>query len=582
VRRLDAALAVGERKAKAVSSHRTPKGPLVLLAELISLITGEQTMNKTWWRAVGLAVLLAGLAVVSWQAAGGAAEDRPGTDALPPDLARVPARSLALYSVRVADVWSSPLARGARDRLGKDLTAKIKDIETKTGLTAENVERVTIVLSGAKEPMPLFFVGTAKAFDARKIFRLAVPGGMEEKYKGETIFANEQQAGHALGEKAFVIGPKADVQSLIDAGKAKPEGGLVPALALAAKKHSWVVGLNPSVLPPEAEELPPQLEVLKPLLKATSATVAVDLGEKTTDEIRITFSGAADAGAGLKAVQAGRKMALGLLDQGIGMLHKEEKDTSAKAIAGLLETVQKSLKAARIAREGNTIVGRMDLKIDQATAGAVVADAARKVREAAARAQSQNNLKQLAIAMHNNESTTGSLPAQAIYDKDGKPLLSWRVMLLPYLDQNELYKQFKLDEAWDSPHNKKLLAKMPVTYQAPSAKPKHPHGTVYQAFVGNGAFFEGKKGIRLVDITDGTSNTIMIVEAANDVPWTKPEDLPFNPDKPLPKLGGLYSTPGFNAAICDGSVRYFSGGVKESTLKKFITRNGGEVIGPDE
>jgi hypothetical protein len=539
-------------------------------------------MNRSWWRAVGLTVLLAGLAVLSWQANRGAAEDKPGTETLPPDLARVPSRALALYSVRVADIWSSPLAKGWREKLDKDLAEKIKDIETKIGLTAQDVERATIVLSGANVPMPLFFFGMTKAVDAKKVFRLAVPGGTEEKYKGETIFANEQQAGYVLAEKAFVIGSKGDIQSLIDAGKGKPEGGLAPALALAAKKHSWVTGFNPSALPPLPEDWPPELEWLKPLLKAKSATVAVDLDEKTTGEMRIAFPAADEAGAGLKAVEAGRKLARGVLEQGIGMLSKEEKDKSVQALAGLLKSAQKSLKAARIAREGNTIVGRLEMKIDQATAGAVVAEGARKVREAAARTQSQNNLKQLALAMHNYHDVTGAFPANAIYDKDGKPLLSWRVMLLPYLDQNELYKQFKLDEAWDSPHNKKLIAKIPKTFQAPAAKPKHPYGTIYQAFVGNGAIFEGKKGIRFVDITDGTSNTIMFVEAANDVPWTKPEDLPFDPDKALPKVGGLYSTPGFNAAFCDGSVRYISGNIKESTLKKYITRNGGEVIGPDE
>jgi hypothetical protein len=526
-------------------------------------------------------VLLAGLAALSWQAAGGAAEDTPGAATLPPDLSRVPAKSLALFSCRAGDLWSSPLAKGVRGKLGKDFAAMVKDVETKTGLSADDFERVTMVMVKSPDEHPLVFVGMMKAFDKKRVFGIAVQGGEEETYKGETIVANNNLAGYALGEKAFVIGSKGEIQSLIDAGKGKPEGGLAPALALAAKKHSWVVGINPAALPDIPEELPPPVEPFKPLLKAKLATVAVDVGEKTIGELRITFPGATEAGAGLKAVEAGRNLGMTVLDQGIAALNKDETDKAARGIAGLLELVQKSLKAARINREGNTVVGHLDMKIDQVAVGAIAAEGVRKVREAAARAQSQNNLKQIGIAMHNYLDKNGTFPAQAIYDKDGKALLSWRVMLLPYLDQEELYKQFKLDEAWDSPHNKKLLAKIPKTYQAPAAKPKHPFGTIYQGFAGKDAFFDGKKGIGIAEIPDGTSNTIMVVEAAKDVPWTKPEDIPFDPDKALPKMAKMYSNGGFNAGLCDGSVRFISSSITEVTLKAAITRNGGEVLGSD-
>ncbi len=541
-------------------------------------------MKRSWWRVTALAVLLAGLAAIGWQAAGGAAEDTPGTDALPPDLARVPAKALALFSVRAADVWSGALAKGWRDKVGKELAEMVKETETKTGLTPDDIERITMVLVRTPETPddhPLLFFATTKAFDKKKVFGFAVPGGEEEKYKGETLFANNNMAGYVLAKKAFVIGSKGDVQSLIDAGKGKPEGGLAPALALAAGKHSLVVGINPAALPPLPEDLPPPVEPFKPLLKATGATLAVDLGKKTTGTLRITFPGGGEAGAGLKAVETGRKLALGILDQGIGVLSKDEKDKTSQGVARLLEIAKKSLTSATIKRDGSTIVGHLDLKIDEATTGTIIAEGVRKVREAAARTQSQNNLKQIALAMHNYADTNGSLPAQAIYDKDGKPLLSWRVMILPFIEQNNLYNKFKLDEAWDSPNNKKLLASIPKTYMAPAGKPKRPDGTFYQGFYGKSAFFEGKKGIRFADITDGTSNTIMVVEAPTDVPWTKPEDIPFDPDKPLPKMASMYSSGIFNAALCDGSVRAISLTITPATLKAAITRNGGEVLGAD-
>ncbi len=103
------------------------------------------------------------------------------------------------------------------------------------------------------------------------------------------------------------------------------------------------------------------------------------------------------------------------------------------------------------------------------------------------------------------------------------------------------------------------------------------HTTHYQGFVGKGTIFEGKKGIGFLDITDGTSNTFMIVEASKAVPWSKPEDVAYDAAKPLPKLG-LSGAKGFQAAFCDGSVRFIANTIKPVTLQNLITRNDGNVI----
>ena len=204
-----------------------------------------------------------------------------------------------------------------------------------------------------------------------------------------------------------------------------------------------------------------------------------------------------------------------------------------------------------------------------------------KEREAAARKISVNNLKQLALAMHMYLDKNGTFPTAATHDKAGKALLSWRVAILPYIEQEKLYDEFKLDEAWDSEHNKKLLAKMPKLFACPAGTAKANH-TFYQVFVGKGAAFEGKKGIKIPDFTDGTSNTLLIAEGGSDVPWTKPADLDYQPlAKALPAVGGIFPT-GFNAAFADGSVRFLPKMLKAKTLTAYITRNGGEVIGKDE
>jgi len=193
--------------------------------------------------------------------------------------------------------------------------------------------------------------------------------------------------------------------------------------------------------------------------------------------------------------------------------------------------------------------------------------------------QSVTNLKELALAMHNYHDNHGTFPPAALH-KDGKPLLSWRVLILPYLEQKDLYDQFKLDEPWDSAHNKKLLEKMPKIFDLGKVKTK-PHTTFYQVFAGEGAAFEGADGLQIQDITDGTSNTILIAEAGEAVPWTKPADLAFEAKKKLPKLGGMFKDR-FHVAFADGSVRTIPSNFNTAVMEALITRAGGEVVNLDD
>jgi hypothetical protein len=190
--------------------------------------------------------------------------------------------------------------------------------------------------------------------------------------------------------------------------------------------------------------------------------------------------------------------------------------------------------------------------------------------------QSQNNLKQIGWAVHNYHDVYGFMPNN-VYSKNGKPLLSWRVLLLPSFEAEEqqLYKEFKLDEPWDSAHNKKLIEKMPKLYAPIRVKAK-PGETFYRGFTGPDTVFEAKKRLLLTDITDGTSNTTLVVEAGEPVIWTKPDDLPFDPAKPLPRLGGLFDGT-FHLLTCDGAVHTVMRDFEVAEFKKLITRSGGEV-----
>jgi hypothetical protein len=195
-------------------------------------------------------------------------------------------------------------------------------------------------------------------------------------------------------------------------------------------------------------------------------------------------------------------------------------------------------------------------------------------------AAATNDLMQLALAILNYESTNSRFPPAAIRDKDGKPLLSWRVAMLPFLEQEALYRQFKLDEPWDSEHNKKLIAQMPEVFRGPNKKLNREFKTPYSVPIGSETIFppDGKK-ITMASVLDGTSNTILIVEANDDsaVVWTKPDDLSVDLKKPLHGLersGQDFVL----VAMADGSVRRIHYTVAAPTLAAAFTRSGGEII----
>jgi prepilin-type processing-associated H-X9-DG protein len=213
---------------------------------------------------------------------------------------------------------------------------------------------------------------------------------------------------------------------------------------------------------------------------------------------------------------------------------------------------------------------------------ALLFPAVQAARSAAQRAQCVNNLKQIGLAFHNFEDKEGHFPAQAITDPQGKPLLSWRVAILPYIEQESLYKQFKLDEPWDSPNNLPLLSQMPSIYQcqsvAPGGAPSGGSNTRYQGIAGPGALFEGAKAATLRDITDGTSNTILVAEGKQPVPWTKPDDIPI---ASITTSLGSGHPGGVNAVFLDGSVKFLKTTLNPAVLQSLATRNGGEVVTPD-
>jgi prepilin-type processing-associated H-X9-DG protein len=502
--------------------------------------------------------------------AGGDGADEP---AVPADVAAVPPDAALAMSFRVGDVWDHDLVKPVRAKLGKEAGQIAAEMEKYLGAKPEQIERLTLLMPSLPNPSELVLVGLNKPYDKAKVAALAGPDAKEEEFKGHTLFVAEgRKSVGLLGPRAYVIGPTEAIRSLLDRPAKEKEGPLTAARKLMLEKHAAVLGVNvPAFAAAIGDDVPGEAEAFKPLLAAKSATAVLDVGLESKGRLRMVFATAADATKGEKALKAGAEMARGALAVG-------RKMPGWKEVVPLIDMADDALKGAAFEQDGDVLQASARLKLDPEKAVPLLVAALQKQREAALRIQGQNNLKQIALAMHNYHDVHGRFPPQAVFNKDGKPLLSWRVLLLPYIEQDDLYKQFKLDEPWDSDHNKKLLDKLPPVYAAPGAKDTNK--THYQGFYGKGAFFEGKNGIRIPDITDGTSNTLMVAEAANAVPWSKPEDMAYDPAKPLPKVGGLFEG-GFNAAFCDGSVRFLSAAIKPATLHLLIQRNDGTPLPPD-
>jgi hypothetical protein len=210
--------------------------------------------------------------------------------------------------------------------------------------------------------------------------------------------------------------------------------------------------------------------------------------------------------------------------------------------------------------------------------------AVQAAREAARRAQCTNNLKQIGLAMHNYHDTYKCFPPAYIPDEDGEPMHSWRVLILPFMEQGYVYDQYNFDEPWDSPANLALADTMINPYQCPSSPASDLSETSYAVIEGPGALFDGPNAYKISDVTDGTSNTIMVVEVAGSgIHWMEPRDLELEQlDLQINGPNGDIQSNhpgGVNATIADGSVRFLSETIDSGILDALITRSGGERVG---
>jgi hypothetical protein len=362
----------------------------------------------------------------------------------------------------------------------------------------------------------------------------------------------------------------------------KADGPLAAALAGAAK-HDLAVGFDVRSLATflqlvgDREAFP-----YRAILKAQTATLAANFDKAAQLSLKIAFPDAdAAKRAGPVLTEAGAELAAELskeLDR-----RKEKIDPSQRV---LLESAVAVIKAAKVETDGATVSVASEFPFQDAVAK-LVAALPQSWSAAVSGVQAKNNLKQLALSMLNYESAYGVFPGDVTPVGDKPPAMSWRIHILPFIEQADLYAQVDLKKAWDDPANLKTLEKMemPKIFEIPGRPAPKGH-TYFRVFSlpknAKGKdrpwLTEGEKGPAGASITDGTSNTFMIVEAGEAVPWYKPDVLAYDGVLPLPPLGDKASDT-FLAAFGDGSVKQLRRDkLDEKTLRALITIQGGEVV----
>jgi hypothetical protein len=512
------------------------------------------------------------------------------TAALPskaaPELPTLPVGTVGFIHCRAADFAAAPLLQNVQKQARPELLRSLwKEPADLLGLEPQAIDAFTFALvsssqRGARVFLPLAIVRARQKVEPRKILERALPqakaGGVKGMYLDET--RREMGAVRFFSDRHYAIGSAETLEAMTGERPAGvttrpleralqqiPSHPVVVGFALTGELRQFLLGVLSQESPNDAA-----LRLLSPsLLAIQSATLTVDLEPNLRLDLLATYGDEGEAVRGMRLAHAA------ILSLQMACRLGRTEMTRANGAHGmthmprLLEVVEKNLDDAAVVQQGKNVQVALELKLPAGVAEQALLEAVQRVESASKGLRRANNLRQLALAMHNYHAVYNRMPGD-ICGPDGQPLLSWRVALLPYLGQDQLFKQFNLDEPWDSPRNKALLEKLPDFYRVPGAVHKDPGTTFYQVFRSAAnyrgryrpMYHAGKDQPSLAQITvkDGVSNTLMIVEAGSAVPWTRPEDITIDQDiedlsKPAPALGPIPGEPHCYVCFGDASVR---------------------------
>lgn len=193
-----------------------------------------------------------------------------------------------------------------------------------------------------------------------------------------------------------------------------------------------------------------------------------------------------------------------------------------------------------------------------------------------------NNLRSIGLALRSYHSEYGRFPPAYIADEHGKPMHSWRVLMLPYLDRAGVLRAYRFDEPWNGPNNRKLADEGRLIFNCPEDDPEPSMRTSYMVVVGPNTMFPGSKSTQLSDISDGGAETIMLVEVAgSDIHWMEPRDLPVEQamrgiNAAAGRSVSSKHSGGVNVVFADARTTFLSDKTDRDQLKAWFTINGGE------
>jgi hypothetical protein len=500
---------------------------------------------------------------------------------LPPDLRLVPPDAFAFVTVHAADVWGNPAARELLDHHAGLRDAEFthdaigKELERITSIHPRDIERATFVFAQeGRNRGPLVVLFTAQQYSHGRLDAVLMRGGKHtpQEVGGKRIYVPTASKSDlsflAYSDRILVLG---EPDAVLEAATAHEHGvgPLTPVLERAAGTHTLVVGLRPS-----RETVAEALGSLglgaeaDPLVPLHTIGITADVTHPAGPNGRVSFDLAAEvAYPSAEQAEEARPHAPAAVRALVGAILRSRDGLSLVSLLGpLLEPV----KSAAWERDGDTLRA-------SARGGVDLAAVKSQLEEAIRQEKSVSGMHWIATAMRRYHDQHGRFPPAVVTDADGKPLYSWRVLLLPYLNEEGLYRRFHLNRAWDHPSNRPLLDQMPAAFAASGAKPGG-NTTAYQVLTGSGGLFDAPEGRALTEITDGPANTILLVEAADAVPWTKPADVPLGDGSP--KLGGP-GTSTFLAVMADGTIRPIPRQTATpALLRGLFTRSGGEAVSP--
>jgi hypothetical protein len=516
--------------------------------------------------------------------------------ALPTDLASVPGNAYGFAHFRVKDAWKTeglaPI-RGLLERLGEETLQKFDGRFKPKPSSLEAVTFYVLPIKESAEPPIMTLMRFSDEVSLLSIFPEGATLKKIKSPKGEAFL--EVESGLLIAKLDAKTISLSTLQVFeMDAKFVKETGALDASIAQAATGEPLIIAGNvEKIVGPAVIEVE---EPFRALAAIEFFKIAVGMDQIAKIKIEVNYGTkeklAAAVEAKGKAISMGKAMIAEQKKTTLAMIMGDGKPAKLSelpnAMGGLfgyanMLAYEKLLDELPIKTTDTSFTSEFEMNNSAAVTAGVAAvgvglllPAVQKVREAAARAQSQNNLKQIGLCFHNYHDTYTTFPT-GIMSKTGKPLLSWRVQILPFIEQEALYRQFKLDEPWDSEHNKKLIPMMPKVFHDPRAVGNEmaEGKTHYLCLQGPTTPFGIGTKSSFANIVDGTSNTLMVAEAADAVEWTKPVDLPYDPNKPLPKFGCYPNAIGFNALLCDGSVRFVRNSIDPKTLHFLIQKADG-------